>query len=356
MIKFRKGDIINADVEALVNTVNTEGVMGKGIALEFKQHFPKNYEFYRKACENGEVEIGKMLVYETGKLTYPHFIINFPTKKHWKNPSKLEYINEGLIDLSRIIKQYEIKSIAIPPLGCGNGKLNWNEVKPLIINAVENIDNLKTDIFEPSEEVYKEKVKINKKKDTGLTPARAIVVSLLDKYRILGYEPSLLEIQKLAYFAQRFGENLKLQYQKNQFGPYAKNLSFLLDYLDGLYIEGMKHKNAKPFDPIKIIDEKLSEVNSFVQEKLEPKHKENLNKVLKLIEGFESPLGMELLSTVDYIINTKGSIDPVSIIKEINNWSNEEKWNERKKNKFNEDYIEIAYNRLMEYKEYLYSN
>src|SRR3990172_4946355 len=190
MIKFRKGDIINADVEALVNTVNTEGVMGKGIALEFKQHFPKNYEFYRKAYENGEVEIGKMLVYETGKLTYPHFIINFPTKKHWKNPSKLEYINEGLIDLSRIIKQYEIKSIAIPPLGCGNGKLNWNEVKPLIINAVENIDNLKTDIFEPSEEVYKEKVKINKKKDTGLTPARAIVVSLLDKYRILGYEPS----------------------------------------------------------------------------------------------------------------------------------------------------------------------
>ena len=149
MLLFEKGDILNSGTEALVNTVNTEGIMGKGIALEFKEAFPKNYELYRQACEDGKVKIGKMLVYETRTFTNPHYIINFPTKKHWRNPSKLEYIRKGLVDLERIINKYGIKSIAIPPLGCGNGKLNWHDVKPLIVNAVKNIEGLDAIIFEP---------------------------------------------------------------------------------------------------------------------------------------------------------------------------------------------------------------
>jgi len=356
MIEFRKGDILNADVEALVNTVNTEGVMGKGIALEFKEAFPKNYEIYREACYNGKVRVGEMLVYATDKITFPHYIINFPTKKEWKKPSKIEYIENGLKDLVNVIQDNKIKSIAIPPLGCGNGKLNWNEVKLLIVDAISQINGLKTVIFEPSQEAYKEKVKIKPKKDTGLTAARAWMVFMLDNYRILGYNPTLLEAQKLAYFVQRFGENLKLRYARDQFGPYARNLSYLLNYLDGIYIKGMKHKDAKPLDHLELVEEKLPEVHNFVENKFSAKQKDVLNKVQELIEGFESPLGMELLATVDFIVNEDPNIKPAMIMHELEHWSSEDSWNQRKKLILNQGFVQMAFDRLMEYKTTLYSN
>jgi len=136
MIKFRTGNILQSEAEALVNTVNTVGVMGKGIALAYKNEFPENYRIYREAYEKGDLRIGKMLLTQTG-LLLPRYIINFPTKKHWREKSNIQYIIEGMHDLVRVIQDENIQSIAIPPLGCGNGGLDWNAVKPIIVNMLK---------------------------------------------------------------------------------------------------------------------------------------------------------------------------------------------------------------------------
>ncbi len=151
MIKYVKGNLLFAPVEALVNAVNTVGVMGKGIALQFKKSFPNNYIAYRDACGRGEVTVGKMFVTRETTLMNDkdRFIINFPTKKHWRNPSQLEYIEQGLVDLSKIIAEKEIKSIAIPPLGCGNGGLDWTIVKGIIEKALESFDDVDILVYEP---------------------------------------------------------------------------------------------------------------------------------------------------------------------------------------------------------------
>ena len=129
MLRFTQGNLLDSGAEALVNTVNTVGVMGKGIALMFKEAFPENYKIYEAACKHGEVRIGQMLVTERRELLGPKWIINFPTKKHWRNPSRIEWIEAGLNDLRNVILVNRIRSIALPPLGSGNGGLNWANVR-----------------------------------------------------------------------------------------------------------------------------------------------------------------------------------------------------------------------------------
>lgn len=142
------GDLLAADVEALVNPVNTVGVMGKGLALRFKKAFPDAFASYPRACAAGEVTIGKMHVVErTGS---PRLIVHFPTKQHWRHPSKLEYVREGLVDLIRVIRTREIQSIAVPALGCGNGGLEWRLVRSLIVEAFEALPEVRVALFEPS--------------------------------------------------------------------------------------------------------------------------------------------------------------------------------------------------------------
>jgi O-acetyl-ADP-ribose deacetylase (regulator of RNase III) len=132
MLESCSGNLLEADVKALVNTVNCVGEMGKGLALQFKQAFPENFEEYRRACQSGEVKPGQMFIVPTGRLTNPRYIINFPTKRHWKNPSRIEAIETGLLALIETVKQFGMRSIAVPPLGCGNGGLAWSRVAPLI--------------------------------------------------------------------------------------------------------------------------------------------------------------------------------------------------------------------------------
>jgi O-acetyl-ADP-ribose deacetylase (regulator of RNase III) len=151
MMTFRQGNLLQAPVEALVNTVNTVGVMGKGIALMFKEAFPANFRAYEEACKRKEVRIGKMFVTENLALEGPHWLINFPSKKHWRQPSKLEWIVEGLQDLRRVIEEKKITSIALPPLGCGNGGLDWNEVRPEIEKALKPLESVDVMVFEPTE-------------------------------------------------------------------------------------------------------------------------------------------------------------------------------------------------------------
>ncbi|KKM95835.1 hypothetical protein LCGC14_1184050, partial [marine sediment metagenome] len=133
MIQILSNDLLSSTAEAYVNPVNCEGVMGKGLALHMKKQFNLNFKFYEQACKSGELNIGTVLVSAT-RLERPHpkYIINFPTKSTWKKPSELVYITKGLKALEQTIERLNIKSIAIPALGCGLGGLNWNHVLPKI--------------------------------------------------------------------------------------------------------------------------------------------------------------------------------------------------------------------------------
>lgn len=148
-IERGQGNLLAADVDALVNTVNSQGVMGKGLALQFKRAFPDSFASYQRACRAGEVVPGRMHIVQ--RLASPRFIINFPTKTHWRQPSKLSYIRDGLRDLTAQVRALGIASIAVPPLGCGLGGLAWADVKPLIIQVFEDLPEVRVVLFEPAD-------------------------------------------------------------------------------------------------------------------------------------------------------------------------------------------------------------
>lgn len=152
MIELKTGDILQANVEALVNPVNCLGVMGRGLALQFKLAFPENFAVYAAACRSGDVRPGHMLVFETGSTTKPKYIINFPTKRHWRDLSRLEDIEAGLAALRDEIERRCIRSIAVPALGTGLGGLPWDEVHNRIEAALGNMDETVILVFEPRRE------------------------------------------------------------------------------------------------------------------------------------------------------------------------------------------------------------
>lgn len=338
MIQYTKGDILKADVEALVNTVNIVGVMGKGIALAFKKAFPENFEAYYQAYQEGNLEIGKMLVFPTQKM-FPKYIINFPTKKHWRHPSKYEYVREGLIDLVEVIKEYEIQSIAIPPLGCGNGKLDWNIVRSMIEESLSEIAESRDIIlYEPG---YQPPAKNDPsgQKPVKLTNARAMLLYLMHQYDQLGYTLNLLVIQKLAYFLQKTGEPLRLDYEKGWYGPYARKLQYVLKALNGTYLF-FSEEETRPNTTVKLAYNKSEYLNQFIAEKLSEDQKSRLDQVLNLIEGFESPFGLELLGTVDYISSKNQAYSAEDIHAHIQDWTT------RKKELMPLDQIEVALEQL----------
>ena len=135
-------DIFESNAEAIVNAVNCVGVMGKGLALQFKNRFPENFATYKDACNRNKLQLGAVLVYDHGEAVQPRFIINFPSKNHWRDPSKIDYIESGLVSLAQAIKTHNISSIAVPALGCGLGGLKWEEVRPRIVEALSPIEHL----------------------------------------------------------------------------------------------------------------------------------------------------------------------------------------------------------------------
>jgi len=149
VLEYCRGNLLEADAEALVNPINTHGVMGKGLALAFKNAFPENFRAYAQACQAGQVTTGKMFTTEQLALLGPRWIINFPTKQHWRDPSELEWINQGLMDLRKVLAHNQISSVAIPPLGCGLGGLDWQLVKPRIEDALAELASTRILIFEP---------------------------------------------------------------------------------------------------------------------------------------------------------------------------------------------------------------
>lgn len=306
MIRFTTGNLLDADVEAVVNTVNTVGVMGKGIALMFKERFPENFVAYEAATKRGEVQVGRMFVTASTELSGPRWIINFPTKKHWRNPSKLEWVAEGLEDLRRAIAEKGIRSIAVPPLGSGNGGLDWASVRPLIEAALGDLADVQVVVYEPTAKYQ------NVAKGRGvekLTPARALIAEMIRRYSVLGLECSILEVQKLAWVLERviqrckLADPLKLEFQANRYGPYAHKLTHLLNALDGSYLHCEKRlADASPFDTIHFDNQLQTKLRAFFSTAEGAVFAEAVNKTDELIDGFQSPLGMEALATVDWLI------------------------------------------------------
>lgn len=345
MIQFKDTNLLKSEAEALVNTVNLMGIMGKGIALQFKEYFPLNYKLYEKACKKGELKIGKMFITETGQITNPKYIINFPTKTDWRSNTKLEYIEEGLDDLIKVVMDKNIKSIAVPPLGCGNGGLDWKDVRPLMEKKLSLIsDKVSIEIYEPGNHSYA-KTTINAEAPK-LNKIRALVLVLAERYNILGFDISHLEIQKLAYFLQEFGQpDLKLSFQKGAYGPYAVNLKHLLAYLEGYYFKGqIRFQDMKPTDALQLVSTYLPEVHSIIETELSEEEKARLQKLTSFIEGFESPFGLELLSTVHWALKETGKYSSVDSIKFfISDWS------PRKNQLMTESQISIALERINQY-------
>lgn len=319
-IKLETGDLFAAGTDALVNTVNCVGIMGRGVALQFKKAYPLNFREYQAACKAGEVQPGRMFVHETGKFS-PRYIINFPTKRHWKGKSRIEDIDSGLVDLAQVVRQLGIRSIAIPPLGSGLGGLDWKVVLPRIEAALSNIPNLDVVIFEPrgAPEIIKSKAVPN------MTEGRASLVILMRQYLRGLLDPfvTLIEAQKLMYFMQAAGQPLNLDYEKGHYGPYAKKLSHVLHAVEGHFICGYRDGGDQPFKELAIVPGAFEEAQHFVAERSEVQ--ERFERVAKLVEGFETPYGLELLATVHWVITREGAANPEEALSQIHTW------NERKK-------------------------
>lgn len=334
MIEYEQGDILRADVEALVNTVNCVGVMGRGIALQFKKAFPQNFKAYAAACKNEEVQPGRMFVFETGQLTYPHYIINFPTKRHWRGASRIEDIESGLQALVETICQYEIRSIAIPPLGSGLGGLDWSEVKSRIEAALQPLIDVRIVIYEPHGAPTTETM-VRNRKVPKMTAGRAALVELMNRYLNGLLDPSvtLLEVHKLMYFMQEAGEPLRLKYQKAHYGPYAENLRHVLNAIEGHLVSGYADGGDSPEKPLQLVPGAVEEASVFLQDYSETRAR--FDKVASLVDGFESAFGLELLSTVHWILKNESS----KTIDEVVRHTYE--WNDRKR-KFTPRQIALA--------------
>jgi O-acetyl-ADP-ribose deacetylase (regulator of RNase III) len=351
MIRFTQGNLLEASAEALVNTVNTVGVMGKGIALMFKEAFPENYRLYREACQTKNVKVGRVFATERRDfLSGPKWIINFPTKEHWRAPSRIEWIRDGLIDLRRFVEQHKIRSVALPPLGSGNGGLDWQEVRPLIVESLEPLKDVTIIVYEPTKQYH------NVQKREGvekLTPARALLTELVRRYWVLGIECTVLEVQKLAYFLERqinlrsLANPLNLSFEASRFGPFSPKLRHMLDALDGSYLHCDKRlADAGPMDVIGYDDAKMEKVRLYIRTEAKA-YQEALDATGNLIEGFESPLGMELLATIDWLLRQM-HVEPTvnSVRASLTKWPGGKGAAARKLKLFNDRMIGLALSRL----------
>ncbi len=306
-IEFRTGDILSPHlgVEALVNTVNCVGIMGRGIALQFKNAFPDNFKAYAAACKREEVQPGRMFVFETGRLM-PKYIINFPTKRHWRGKSRIEDIESGLDALVGEVRSRKIQSIAMPPLGSGLGGLEWSQVRPLIEAAMGQIGGLRVIVFEPNGRTDA-KTAARSRDVPSMTPGRAALVVLVHRYLGGLMDPfvSLLEVHKLMYFMQEAGEDLRLSYTKAPFGPYAENLRHVLSKIEGHMVSGYADGGDAPNKRIELVPGAVEDAERFLAGEMETKRR--FDRVADLVEGFETPFGLELLSTVHWITARDGA-------------------------------------------------
>jgi len=340
MITPAAGNLLTNDAEALVNTVNLDGVMGKGIALQFAKAFPEILPLYEAACRNGELAPGRVQVIERPGLVNPRYIINVPTKRHWRGKSRMADIDAGLADLVRVVRQRGIRSIAVPPLGCGLGGLAWADVRPRIERAFAALPEVEVRLFAPVGAPAPAD-QPNRTSAPALTAARARVTQVLGAYLDLGYELSLLEVQKLLYFLQGAGDDLKLAYGKNRYGPYADNLRHVLKRFEGHYTQGYGDGNDAPDTEITLLPEARQKAQDYLASQAgDGDDAERLARVVGLIEGFESPYGLELLATVHWVAHNEEATSLDSAVTAVH------AWNESKRQRLSREHIALAWERL----------
>jgi O-acetyl-ADP-ribose deacetylase (regulator of RNase III) len=294
--------------------------MGRGIAAQFKRMFPENFKAYKAACNRKEVVPGKMHVFETGQLTNPRFIINFPTKRHWRGKSRMEDIESGLRSLVMEVRDRGIQSIAVPPLGCGLGGLDWTDVRPRIERAFAELPEVRAVVYEPTGNPEVAKLATDGKVP-NLTPGRAVLVGLVDRYLAGLMDPfvSLLEIHKLMYFAQEAGQPLRLEYKKAYYGPYAENLRHVLSKVEGYMLSGYRDGGDDPKKSLELVPGAVEEARAFLAE--HPETLARFERVARLVEGFESPFGMELLATVHWVITREQVRGEEAVLRAVHNWA-----------------------------------
>ena len=335
MIEFKTGDILTEDAEALVNTVNCVGVMGRGIALQFKRAFPENFKAYAAHCKRNEIQPGKVFIFKTGEMISPRFIVNFPTKRHWRGKSRIEDIESGLGSLADEIRSRGIRSIAIPPLGSGLGGLNWSDVRSRMQEALSGLDDVRIVIFEPGGGPADRRA--NRSKDVpNMTPGRAALVGLLYQYLAGLLDPfvTLLEAHKLMYFMQVAGEPLRLNFSKGPYGPYAENLRHVLNAIEGHLVSGYSDGGDKPGKELTLIPGAVRDAREFLSS--EQATQARFDRVADLVEGFESPYGLELLSTVHWICSVDGAQGINEVVRQTYAWNT-------RKRQFSERHIRLAY-------------
>ena len=343
MIESASGNLLTAPAEALVNTVNTEGVMGKGIALQFKNAYPAMYKAYAEACKAGQVRLGEMDVHDLGSIgDGPRWIINFPTKGHWKSRSKIASIKTGLDDLVRTVARLGIKSIAVPPLGCGNGGLDWADVRPLIMEAFEALPAVEVLLFAPGAAPAAAEM-VNRTKKTALAKGSATLIYLMHRYLQGLLDPfvTLLEVHKLMYFMQQAGQDLKLNYQAEKYGPYAVNLSHVLKRLEGHYIQGFGDGSDNPEKTLELLPNAFDEAYEVLARDDDTMRR--VDRVADLIDGYEDPYGLELLSTLHWVMieNEEARKTPADAIRRVHGWS------ARKQRLMKAAHLEKAWGRLV---------
>lgn len=323
MIEYKRGDILTEDAEALVNTVNCVGVMGRGVALQFKKKFPENFKAYAAACKRNEVQPGKMFVCETGEFN-PRYIINFPTKRHWRGKSRMEDIESGLDALVDTIRKHDIRRVALPPLGSGLGGLEWEDVRGHIESALGSLADVHVVVFVPDGAPASGKM-IHHREVPAMTAGRATLVELMDRYLRGLLDPfvTLLEVHKLMYFMQESGEPLQLRFQKAAYGPYAENLRHVLNAIEGHIVSGYADGGDRPDKQLQLVPGAVEDAKHFLE--LHPDTRSRLDNVAELVNGFESPFGLELLSSVHWVLKHEN----VSTLDELIDRTYG--WNERKR-------------------------
>ena len=320
MIEYTSGDMLKSEAEALVNTVNCVGVMGRGIAAQFKNAYPENFKAYAAACRREEVRPGRMFVFETGRLVPPRYIINFPTKRHWRGKSRIEDIDAGLLALVSEIRSHNIRSIAIPPLGSGLGGLEWDEVRPRIEAALQGLDDVRVMVFEPKGAPASDTM-IHRREVPAMTSGRAALVELMRRYLDGLLDPfvTLLEVHKLMYFMQEAGAPLRLHFKPANYGPYAENLRHVLHAVEGHLIAGYADGGDAPDKPLTLVPGAIEDAEAFLAQDTDTRNR--FDRVADLVEGFESPSGMELLSTVHWVMKHEGVLSTEDVVNRVHAWN-----------------------------------
>lgn len=315
MVEYVKGNMFECNADCLINTVNCEGYMGKGVAYQFKMKFPENNKAYVKACKSGELTVGKIHYYVEEGIT----IINFPTKNKWRENSKIEYIEKGMNALVEVLPELGVKKIAIPPLGCGNGGLIWAEVKNIIDNKIASVsDKYDFVIFEPSTSY-----KAIPKKPPEISVSGLVLLDIrLNLKRFNG-----IRLQKAGYFVNFFMGEEYFKFDKWKYGPYSHSIDIVArsikEYQEYYGIDNSQTTFEQVYRIIcsEKVDSKFNKLHIAVKKSTE------------YVNAIQTDKKLEGIATVLYLVQNGAAKNSGQIVDDFKNWSQD------KAKRFSKQYI-----------------